>query len=306
MSEHLPVLLGEALFALELKPGGVYLDATGGLGGHSREIAARMGDYGRLLVCDYHEGAAAGLRESFAADPRVSVKRARFSRVFDALEAPFDSGFDGILADFGISSAQIDDPALGIGFQLDGSPLDMRLDGRQALTAVDLLAERSREELADLFYRLGGERHSRVIAAAIAADRERGIFYRTTDELRKLCERVLGRRYRGKKIHPATKVFQALRIAVNGELDEVGEFLAAAPLRLKAFGRLVVISFHEGEDGLAKSKLREWAASGEFTLPTRKAVKPGGAEIASNPRSRSARLRVLERRPEVLKKGEYV
>lgn len=302
MSAHVPVLLDEALAALNLKPDGVYLDATGGLGGHSREIAARLDGRGRLLVCDYHEGTAAGLKELFRADPRVSVKRSRFSRVFDALEAPFDAGFDGILADFGISSAQLDDPALGIGFQLDGAPLDMRLDGRLKMTAADFLAESSRDELADLFYRLGGERHSRVMGAAIAGDRERGVFYRTTDELRGLCERVLGRRYRGKKIHPATKVFQALRIAVNGELDEVREFLAVAPGKLKVSGRLVVISFHEGEDGLAKAKFRELASSEGFFLPVRKAVKPGEAEIAANPRSRSARLRILERGCGALKK----
>lgn len=295
MGVHVPVLLGETLEALDIKPGGFYLDATGGLGGHSAEILARLGDSGRLLVCDYHEGAAEGLRRRFAADARVNVARSRFSKIFDSLQAPFAGGFDGILADFGISSVQLDDAALGIGFQLDGAPLDMRLDGRLEATAAELLATIGRDELADLFYRFGGERHSRVIAAAIAADRERGIFFATTDALRGLCERVLGRHYRGKKIHPATKVFQALRIAVNGELSEVESFLAAAPGMLKPGGRLVLISFHEGEDRLVKLKLRELAAGGEFSLPVRKSIKPGDAEIDANPRSRSAQLRILER-----------
>lgn len=295
MSSHVPVLLNEALEALKPRPDGIYLDATGGLGGHAREIAARLGESGSLLVCDYHGPAVEGLENFFAGDSRVSVRRARFSRVFETLEGPFSAGFDGILADFGISSVQLGDPALGIGFQLDGAPLDMRLDDRLGKTAKDLLAETGRDELADVFYRFGGERHSRVIAAAIVADRGRGVFYGTTDALRGLCERVLGRHYRGKKIHPATKVFQALRIAVNGELDEVGEFLAMAPTRLKSGGRLAVISFHEGEDRLAKLKFRELENAGGFRLPVRKAVQPGEAELEANPRARSARLRILER-----------
>lgn len=292
--EHVSVLLAEVLEGLRVRPDGVYCDVTGGLGGHAAAILERLKS-GKLLVCDYHEPTAEQLRQRFAGDARVTVVCERFSQIFNFLPTAFLSGFDGILADFGISSPQLADPSVGIGFQIDGAPLDMRLDRRLARTAADVLATESRDGLADLFWSLGGERGSRRIAAAIVADRDKGVRYDTTDALRGLCERVLGRDYRGARIHPATKVFQALRIAVNGELDEVAVFLAEAPARLKAGGRLVTIAFHEGEDRLVKRRFRELAMTDGYTLPVRKSIKPSEVELEANPRARSARLRILER-----------
>lgn len=293
---HKPVLVREVIQNLNIRPAGAYLDATGGGGGHSQEILDRLTRSGRLTICDYHEPSVARLKDRFAKLENVTVICERFSRVFEIDDGPFD----GILADFGISSPQLEDESLGIGFQQEGAPLDMRLDKRLHTTAADILKSYEEEALANLFYELGGERFSRKIAAAIVYDRNIGKFYETTDALKGLCERVLSKYYRGAKIHPATKVFQALRIAVNGELKEVADFLAAAPLRLKAGGRLALISFHEGEDRQVKVKFKELAQKGPFSLVTKKAIQPSEDEILANPRSRSARLRVLERREAAL------
>lgn len=311
---HVPVLLREALEGLNIRPDGVYLDATGGLGGHSAAILERLDKGGRLFIRDYHRASVAALAARFRDDARVEVDYARFSRLFEN-ESAFPLGtralatgraqpgatallgttaFDGILADLGISSAQLDDANLGIAFSHDGAPLDMRLDDELRETAADILAHRSRDELADIFFHLGGERAARKIAAAVALDREKKGF-ETTGDLRGLCERVLGRTYRGARIHPATKVFQALRIAVNRELEEVEALLQTAPDRLKTGGHLVVIAFHAGEDRLVKTRFSELVGSGAFKQPQRKAIKPSKEEIAANPRARSARMRVIEK-----------
>ena len=290
--KHLPVLLGPALDGLNIRAGGVYLDVTGGLGGHSAEILARLGSGGELVICDYHAPSVEWLRQRFAGVKNVRVLHERFSLFFDNQGLPF---FDGILADFGISSFQLDEDKLGLSFSADDIFLDMRLDDRLETTAHDLLTQLPEKDLADMFYQLGGERHSFRIARALVHDRELGKLPRTTTELRGLCERVLGRFYRKQKIHPATKIFQALRLAVNHELDEIKKFLEKAPLQLKDNGRLVVIAFHEGEDRLVKTKFRELERTDDFTLPVRKTIKPDDDEIKQNPRSRSARMRILER-----------
>lgn len=287
--QHESVLLCEAVDHLVINPDGVYLDCTGGAGGHSQEILKRLSARGRLWVCDYHKETAEALKAKFVSDKRVTVVSSRFSRIFDNL----NFSFDGILADFGISSPQLDDKRLGIGFLLEDIFLDMRLDDSLLETAADILKTHSEAELADLFFQLGGERGSRKIARAIVADREKDIFYDTTSSLRDLCARVLGRYYRGKKIHPATKVFQALRIAVNCELDEIKALLEQAPKKLNLNGRLVLISFHAGEDALVKACFRKLAETEDYEMPFRKSLKPSREETLRNPRARSARLRVL-------------
>jgi len=289
---HTPVLIHEVIQSLNIRSDGAYLDATGGGGGHSQEILNHLSKAGRLTICDYHEPSVARLKDRFTNLENVTVIHERFSRVFEIDEGPFD----GILADFGISSPQLEDKSIGIGFQQEGAPLDMRIDKRLQATASDILKSYEEEALANLFYEFGGERFSRKIAAAIVYDRNIGKFYETTEALKGLCERVLSKHYRSAKIHPATKVFQALRIAVNNELKEVADFLEAAPERLKVGGRLALISFHEGEDRQVKVKFKELAQKREFFLVTKKAMRPGDGEILANPRSRSARLRVLERR----------
>lgn len=290
---HVPVLLAEALAWLNIRQEGVYLDVTGGMGGHSAAILEKLGSSGRLDVCDYHEPSVARLKSRFASIKNVTVHHERFSRIFDNPDLPLL--FDGILADFGISSFQLDEHPSGIAFLQEDVPLDMRLDSRLAITARDILANTPESELADIFFHLGGERSARHLARIIVHDRQLEKIPQTTTELKLLCERTLGRFYRGKKIHPATKIFQALRIAVNDELGEIGIFLNRAPLRLKSGGRLVTIAFHEGEDRLVKRAFRELAMKDEFFLPVRKSVHPADAEVKLNPRARSARLRVLER-----------
>lgn len=288
---HAPVLLNEVIKFLNIRPDGTYLDCTGGRGGHAHAVLQNLNQHGKLYVCDYHEASVAYLRKKFQEFESVTVLHSRFSSVFDNLDFPFD----GILADFGISSPQLEDDSLGFGFLQEDVFLDMRIDKRLKTTATDILKTKSKEELANIFYYFGGEKQSRKIASAIVMDREKKQFYETTTALRGLCERVLGRYYRKRKIHPATKIFQALRIAVNEELEEIEKLLDQAPQRLKKNGRFVTISFHEGEDRLVKNKFRELAQTKDFFLPVRKAVKPGDKEIQNNPRARSAKLRVLEK-----------
>lgn len=290
--KHVPVLLGEALELLNVKKDGLYLDVTGGMGGHSEAIRERLTDSGQLVVSDYHEPSIVLLKKRFSGAKNVRVLHERFSLIFDNLDLP--SLYDGILADFGISSWQLEENT-GIAFLQENVPLDMRLDARFTRTATDILEAVSENELADIFFHLGGERHARHLARIIVHDRATGKIPQTTTDLRQLCERTLGRFYRGKKIHPATKVFQALRIAVNGELEEIRKFLERAPERLCVGGRLVVISFHEGEDRLVKTVFRELAATDRFRLPVRKSIKPSADEVCENPRARSARLRILEK-----------
>lgn len=286
-------MLAEVLAWLNIRADGIYLDVTGGMGGHSAAIAQKLGPRGRLEICDYHEASVALLKKRFADLKNVRVHHARFSLIFDNPDLP--AGFDGILADFGISSHQLEQEKIGIAFLQDDVPLDMRLDKNLGTTAAELLETLPENELADIFFHLGGERAARHLARIIAHDRQSGKAPHTTTELRQLCERTLGRFYRGKKIHPATKIFQALRIAVNHELSEIEIFLKVAPVRLNKGGRLVTIAFHEGEDRLVKDSFRKLAETEEFFLPKRKAVKPGPEEIVANPRARSARLRVLEK-----------
>lgn len=297
MAGHEPVLLKEAIDFLCVNPHGVYLDATGGGGGHARQLLSRVSQRARLLICDFHSETVEGLKRRFQHDARVRVQYSRFSQIFDNLNfSPSRKGFDGILADFGVSSEQLGDERLGIGFSIDGVFLDMRLDKNLKTTAAQILATWSEKELADLFYHAGGERAARKIAAAITLDRRSGTLYQTTDALRDLCSRVLGKYYRKRRIHPATKVFQALRIAVNKEREEIRALLNRAPHHLKAGGRLVTISFHAGEDRLVKERFRELARTGDFDVPVKKVVRPSREEIKANPRARSARLRVLQKK----------
>ncbi len=290
-SQHVPVLLAEVLEGLNIKADGVYLDCTGGYGGHSVEILNRLSPKGKLVICDYHRETAERLQKKFADHANVTVLWARFSEIFEKTALKFD----GIMADFGISSPQLEDVTLGIGFQVDEAPLDMRIDASLTMTAADILEEWTETELADLFFYQGGETGSRKLARAIVSDRNEGKYYRTAGELRDLCARVLGRFYRSRKIHAATKVFQALRIAVNRELQEIEGLLATAPLQLNSEGRLVLISFHSGEDRLVKTRFRELNDTEEFKLVVRKAIMPSEDEVKMNARSRSAKLRVLQK-----------
>jgi len=302
-ADHIPVMRDEAVEALNLRAGGRYLDGTFGRGGHARAVLAHLGAGGRLLVMD-KDPAAIGVAQALAGvDPRVRVRHASFAALADWDET--SEGLDGVLLDLGVSSPQLDEAQRGFSFQADG-PLDMRMDPGGGESAAQFLARAEEQEIADALYAYGEERLSRRIArAVVAARRERPL--ETTRELAELVARTIGRGEPGK--HPATRTFQALRIVVNRELDDLAAGLEAATARLRPGGRLVAISFHSLEDRLVKRFIRDAARE---AAPVRRglppapgraprlrvigdAVKPGQAELAANPRARSAVLRVAER-----------
>ena len=299
-------MAAEVLDALKPKPGGRYADGTIGGAGHAAGILAASSPTGWLSGCD-RDGAAveAAKKRLVEFAGRFEIRRGNFAEISGWIPA---ASCDGVILDLGVSSPQLDSPERGFSFQQDG-PLDMRMDDRQALTAGDLVNSASAEELAKIFWEFGGERESRRFARAIIHDREQKKF-ETTRQLAELIERISPRA--GRKSHPATKIFQALRIAVNDEIGSLKRGLAAAADILKPGGRLAVITFHSLEDRVVKEfgreRTRDYTFSGEVDVPelrqprvpelkwvTRKAILPGEAELSENPRSRSAQLRVLEK-----------
>ena len=299
---HIPVMLGEAVEGLAVQAGGRYLDGTFGRGGHARAVLSRLGPGGRLLLMDRDPTAVAAAREAFADDARVSIRHGNFAQMGEWDEAA--AGLDGVLLDLGVSSPQLDEAARGFSFMAD-APLDMRMDTSQGESAADFLARADEREIADVLWTFGEERFSRKIARAIVARRAEAPIERT-GELAALIERTIGRREPGK--HPATRSFQALRICVNGELESVQRGLDAALELLKVGGRLSVISFHSLEDRTVKQFIRDHSGRVQgsrrgppvVAAPARlaavgKAHFPSGAELAVNPRARSAVLRVAEK-----------
>ena len=299
---HVPVLLAETLEGLRVVRDGIYLDGTYGRGGHAREVLARLGPQGRLLVMDRDPDAIADAEKELGADPRVAIRHASFAGLADWEETA--GGLDGVLFDLGVSSPQLDEPARGFSFQADG-PLDMRMDPTRGTSAADWLAGAGEAEIADVLWQLGEERMSRRIARAMVAARGTAPLT-TTRQLADLVAKTIGHRERHK--HPATRTFQALRIHVNDELGQLERGLEAAAARLKPHGRLAVISFHSLEDRLVKRFIRgEDAPRVRRGLPRPeaapsvlsaigKAIFAGEDEIAGNPRARSAVLRVAEKR----------
>ncbi|HZP65285.1 MAG TPA: 16S rRNA (cytosine(1402)-N(4))-methyltransferase RsmH [Rudaea sp.] len=300
---HIPVMLDETLAALAVRADGTYLDGTFGRGGHARALLAGLGPAGRLLLMDRDPSAVAAARAEFGGDARVMIRHGNFADLadWDATAA----GLDGVLLDLGVSSPQLDDAARGFSFQAD-APLDMRMDPSRGESAAAFLARAAEGEIADVLWRYGEERMSRRIAHAVVEQRRQAQIARTL-ELAELVARIVGRREPGK--HPATRTFQALRIAVNGELDALERGLQGALARLRPGGRLAVISFHSLEDRAVKQFLRaeSRAPAGRRNAPPPAAVPlrlteiggaqfPGEAEVARNPRARSAVLRVAERR----------
>jgi 16S rRNA (cytosine1402-N4)-methyltransferase len=286
---HVPVLLAETLETLAVRPGGLFVDGTVGLGGHAAAILRASAPDGRLLGLDRDGETLA--RAAQALRPfgeRVRLEHADFREIPQRLGG---ERAQGVLVDLGISSAQLDDPERGFSFQAEG-PLDMRMDRGEGETAGDLVNRLPERELADVIYLYGEERRSRRIARAIVRARERTPI-RTTTELAEIVRRASPRSGRP-GLHPATRTFQALRIRTNRELDGLGTALRAAAQCLAPGGRLAVIAFHSLEDREAKTTLRALAAEG-FSLVTRKPVRPTEAEVSANPRARSARLRGLRR-----------
>lgn len=301
---HVPVLYAEVMDGLAPRAGGRYIDGTLGAGGHAAGILERSAPDGRLLGFDRDPAAVAFAARRLASfGERATLVASSFGDMADIAPARGFGVVDGVLLDLGLSSRQLDDAGRGFSFLQEG-PLDMRFDARGGPTAADLVNNLSAEELADIFFRYGEEQQSRRIARLIVTHRP----FATTTELASLLERNFRRSRAGR--HPATKVFQALRIAVNGELEEIERGLRGALALLRPGGRLAVISFHSLEDRLVKQFIRQ--ASRDCVCPpqqpvctcgaqpalrrvTRKAVQPAEAEVAANPRSRSARLRVAEK-----------
>jgi 16S rRNA (cytosine1402-N4)-methyltransferase len=308
---HVPVLLKEAIDFLAIRRGGTYIDATVGLGGHSCEIAKRLGAPGHLIGFDKDPAALEIAREKLVIGrsscvvrneaverrttederpdwPAIELRHGSFA---DLANDVASRTVDGVLADLGVSSLQFDTPARGFSFQAEGF-LDMRMNPHAELTAEQVVNHFDERELADVIYEFGEERRSRRIARAIVRSRP----IQTTRQLAEVISaaaRPMNKAER--RIHPATRTFQALRIFVNRELEDLQALLKAAPRILKPGGRLVVISFHSLEDRIVKDATREGAKQGLYRLLVKKPVTPGQEEIDRNPRSRSARMRVAER-----------
>ena len=300
---HDPVMLDETLQGLRVRADGVYLDATFGRGGHARAVLERLGTHGRLLLMDRDPAAVAAARADFGGDARVAIRHGNFAELAD-WDATL-AGLDGVLLDLGVSSPQLDDAARGFSFRAD-APLDMRMDPTHGMSAAEFLASADEREIADVLWNYGEERMSRRIARAIVEFRRRSAPIARTGELADLIAGIVGRPPSGK--HPATRSFQALRIAVNGEIDALGKGLRAAVARLRIGGRLCVISFHSLEDRVVKQFLRDQsqAPPARRGLPPVQcaalslrlighAQMPGEAELVRNPRARSAVLRVAEK-----------
>jgi len=303
-AEHQPVLLTEAVAALAIRPDGVYLDATFGRGGHSRAILSHLGPQGRLIALDRDPQAiAAG---SAIQDGRFSLVHAPFSRLGAVLDAQGISRVDGVLLDLGVSSPQLDDASRGMSFRFD-APLDMRMDTTQGETAAEFLARASQSDIEEVIREYGEERFAHALAKALVIARQQQRIS-STGQLATLVAQVVRTREPGQ--HPATRSFQALRIHVNRELEELSLALPEAICRLMPSGRLVVISFHSLEDRIVKRFMRDAACPPQppKAVPVRaadlpapvfrlvgKPVRAGAAEIAANPRARSAVMRVGEK-----------
>lgn len=272
-------------------PGGVYMDGTLGLGGHTREILKKSAPAGRVIAFEWDEQAIKESRKNIGEyERRLTVIRRNFAEIDVGLEEAGCLQVNGILIDVGLSSLQLDIGERGFSFQKD-EPLDMRMDQRREQTAEMILATASEKELADIFYYYGEEKQSRRIAARVIEERKRdGI--KTSGQLAELVRRSIPRKYHPPRIHVATRVFQALRIAVNEELSNLAVILEKAADHLVAGGRFCVISFHSLEDRIVKKK---FAASDRLAVITKKPIVPSDHEINANRRSRSARLRVAER-----------
>ena len=292
---HTPVLLKEAIHFLNVRRGGTYIDATLGLGGHSYEIARLLGPQGRLIGFDKDPAALElarkrldGLATELGSEaPKIELIHDSYSRIGQRVES---ASADGLLADLGISSMQLSDAARGFSFQAEG-PLDMRMDPRSERTADQVVNRIDERTLADVIYEFGEERRSRRIARAIVRARP----IRSTAHLAQVVAAALpAMKYQ--RIHPATTTFQAIRIFVNRELEDLKELLEAAPqVLLPSVGRLVVISFHSLEDRIVKEAMREGAKDGVYRLLTKKPVTASEEEVDRNPRARSAKLRSAER-----------
>ncbi len=289
MDEHIPVLFAESLDYLAIRPDGIYVDATFGAGGHSRGILERLRG-GRLIALDADPHAQT--RAAAINDPAFTFAQSNFRELSSVLDRLGIERVDGVLYDLGVSSMQFDQASRGFSFR-ESAPLDMRMNPDAGQSAYDILMTASETELADIFFHYGQERAARKIARVIVQRRQSGTLPRGTMEFAQMISGLLHRPGQRERIHPATRVFQALRIAVNDELDALRESLDSAVGRLREVGRVVVISFHSLEDRIVKHSFRE---DERLDVITRKPIVPSDAEIERNPRARSAKLRAAQRK----------
>ncbi len=304
--DHLPVLFGEAIEALRISPAGIYIDGTFGRGGHSGSILERLGDTGRLIAFDKDPQAVAHGEERFREDGRFTIVQGSFAMLERVAQQNGVAGkVDGILLDLGVSSPQLDAPDRGFSFLRDG-PLDMRMDNSGGISAADWLADADEAEIAQVLKEYGEERFAKRIARKIVEVRREQVIT-TTGQLAALIDQAVPKKEKGK--HPATRSFQAIRIYINRELDDLREVLDQALRVLAPQGRLAVISFHSLEDRIVKRFIRDHARGERYPagvpvteeqlqrklMPVGKVLRPSEEEVAGNPRARSAVLRVAER-----------
>ena len=286
---HVSVLLDSAIDYLAIRPDGTYVDATFGAGGHSKAILSRL-QTGRLIALDADPDAIA--RAQAISDPSFTFVHANFSELRRVLNDCGVEQVDGVLFDLGVSSMQLDNAERGFSFR-DSAPLDMRMNPYRGRSAYDILTTATERELADIFFMYGEERAARRIAHAIVERRTAGKLPKTTVEFAQFVSGVVHRPGKRERIHPATRVFQALRIVVNDELDVLREGLVAAVDTLRAGGRIVAISFHSLEDRIVKHTFR---GDARLEILTKKPLAPDAREMAENPRARSAKLRAAQRK----------
>lgn len=307
-TKHIPVLLHEAILHMHVAPGATVVDATFGGGGHTEVLLQRVGPTGKVIALDRDASALERYRSTHEVPENLVLVHANYSDLVSVLQEQGIEVVDAILADLGFSSDQIETPERGLSFLADG-PLDMRLDQSQGVTAFNLVNTRGAEELAQIFERYGDEAFAYKIAQALVIARQESPVT-TTRDLAELVSRVIPRQKQVSGQHPATKVFQALRIAVNQEHEHLVRFLESTASTLRTGGRLAVISFHSGEDRIVKHFLAEAAKScicprefpvcrcekeAQFRIISKKGIRPTEAETTENPRARSATLRVAEK-----------
>ena len=307
---HAPVLLEEAVTALQIKPNGIYVDATFGRGGHSTAILEQLGEDGRLIAIDRDPQAVAYANQQFANESRFEISHQSFDQIESvAAEKSILGKVDGILLDLGVSSPQLDNAERGFSFMREG-PLDMRMDTSSGISAAEWINSAAAEEIADVLYLFGEERLSRRIARKIVSARELEPI-NSTLKLAEIIKSSFPAKLRHGPRHPATRSFQAIRIKVNAEMDQVAKVLKASINVLADEGRLVVISFHSLEDRLVKRFMRDNSRGKQLPreIPIQgmetggvlkligKAIKPSADEVGINPRSRSSILRIAEKRP---------
>ncbi|MFA5870595.1 MAG: 16S rRNA (cytosine(1402)-N(4))-methyltransferase RsmH [Candidatus Paceibacterota bacterium] len=292
MSKHVPVLLREVIEDLNPQPGEFFIDGTLGGGGHTRAIAERIGNLGKMLCIDWDQNAVLNFKKPDGRDvPEMVVKNANYRDIPEILKDEHLPKADGMILDLGFSSDQIEDAERGFSFQYDG-PLDMRYSGEYQ-SAADIVNQYREHELETLFHAFGGERYAGRIAKALCEVRKRKKF-ETTKELEDVIFHAVPAFTRKGKIHPATRVFQALRIAVNHELENVALILKTISECVKSGGRVAIITFHSLEDKIVKEGFKDLVSNGKAEFIHKKPISPQRDEIKNNPRSRSAKIRSIK------------